>query len=241
MLTVWFFLLLLESILTLLLWMTRADRSYPAFTCYVTFQVGEAFALQACYYLHLGAAGFYVYWISFAVDVVLKLAVLIELFHRGLQTELIERQVVRRFYWTVGVVALVSLLLSRHFPSAYPNRAMAVARTADTWASLGLCLVFVAIVMGAFWQGVWWLNRPRGIALGLMLYLPFRLIARLAVHSAGRRTVYWLNWIELVSYLGTLLIWIRAFVVPEVHLIEVSAEELPKRVRELQTSGKVLK
>lgn len=237
MLIPWIFLVLLEVTLATLLWLLRQDRRYPAFTYYVSFQLVEALALIACYFLRLDAAYFYTYWITFAVDVLLKLAVLIELFHRGFQTELMERYVVRRFYVVVGIVVLLSFFLSLRFPSLYPNRLMAMTRTADTWASLGLCAVFAAIVLGAMWEGVWWLNRPRGIALGLMLYLPLRLIARLAAHSADQRTVYWLNWVEVVAYLGAMLVWIRTFVVPEISRIKVSAEALRQYVRDLRVTA----
>jgi hypothetical protein len=237
-LTLWFVLFLTESLLCFLLWVLRQHRSYPAFTYFITFQVIEAFALMTLYG-HDDRLYFYAYWISAAVDVVLKLGLVVELFHAIHRSH--RRDAVARFYLLIAALGLFSFALSFRFPSSYPVRLMAVIRTADTGASLMLCLVFIALLLGAWWEGVKWLRRPAGIGYGLLLYLPARLLIKALTQSAGRNTVAVFNWLEMFLFLGALLVWLRTFVVPEVRLIRFSAETLRQRVREFEIIGRSLR
>jgi heme exporter protein D len=233
-LILWFAIVLIEASLCGLLWMLRQQRVYPAFTYFISFQVAESFGLFALQ--GHDETYFYAYWISAAVDVVLKLALVIEIFHSVYQKQLIEREVIRRFYYLLTVIGLLSFALSFRFPSQYPVRLLAVIRTADTGASLALCVSFLAVVAGAWWDGLYWLRHACGIGYGLLLYLPLRLVIKVISLSADKRTIAVLNWVEMLAFLGTLLIWTRTFIMPEVVRATVSAEVLRQRVRELKQS-----
>lgn len=235
MLTLWIITVFVEAALCGLLWGKQQQRVYPFFVWFISFQIAECAVLLML--RHDAFWYFYAYWIAAAVDVVLKLLVLIELFHNVYQTELLERVVIWRFYVLLGGLAALSFVLARTFPSRYPVRIMAVIHTADAGACLMLCLTFVAILIGARAEGVYWLNRSLGIGYGLLLYLPLRALIDVIEMPARRELITKLNYAELAAFLGALLIWLRFFIRPEVQLVKVSTAEIAAYANTLKRSG----
>lgn len=234
MLTLWLATILAKAVLCAILWFKRQVRVYPYFVAWVTYQLVESGALLCMD--RRGALYFYTYWITAAVDVLFKLAVLIELFHNVMQTELCERIIVRRFYALVVVLAAVSFALAFAFPSHYPVRLMAVINTADAGASLMLCLIFIAILIAARRERVYWLNRSLGIGYGLLLYLPLRALIDVIEMPARRALITRLNYAEMFAFLGTVLIWITFFVRPEIQPVQVPAAVLEQYAASLKRS-----
>jgi hypothetical protein len=235
MLTLWITVLLFESVLCCLLWLLRIDRTYPAFTYFITFQIVESLSLFAL--RDDPAAFFYTFWMMTAADSIFKLGIVIELFHSVYRKDLIEREVVRRFYMLVVIIGMLSFALAFRFPSQYPVRLLAVIRTAELGANLTVCVAFVALLAGAWWEGLYWMNRARGIGYGLMLYLPLRVVIAAISSSAWRRTITVLNWVDLFGFLGAVLTWIVFFARPEVTRAKVSVAQLRNRIRELSQSN----
>lgn len=235
MLTLWSAVLLLESLLCCLLWMMRVDRHYPAFTYFITFQLVESFALL--FMRDYPAVYFYTFWMMAAADSVFKLWIVMELFRSVFQRDLIELTEVIRFYMLIAIIGFLSFALAFRFPSQYPVRLMAVIRTAEVGANLTVCVAFVTLLVAAWWEGLYWLNHARGIAYGLMLYLPLRVIIAAISESAWRRTVAVLNWIDLFAFLGALLTWVTFFVKPEVIRAEVSTIEIRNRITAFRQSN----
>lgn len=221
MLTLWLAVSLLKFGLCVLLWRTRQDRVYKYFTWWITFDVAEGMALLFLW--QFPALYFYTYWLTAVVDVLFKLAVLVELFHDVIQAELVERAVVLRFYALIVMLGAVSFALALAFPSHFPVRLMAVIHTADAGACLMLCLIFIAILVVAKREGVYWLNRSLGIGYGLLLYLPLRAAIDVIEMPARRALVARFNYAELFAYLGALLIWVRFFTRPEIQPVHVPA------------------
>lgn len=235
MLTLWITVLLFESVLCWLLWLMRIDRTYPAFTYFITFQIIESVTLLGM--RDYPATFFYAFWMMTAADSIFKLWIVIELFRSVYRSELISWHEVTRFYMLVTVIALLSFALAFRFPSQYPVRLMAVIRTAELGANLAVCVAFVALLAGAWWEGLYWMNRARGIGYGLMLYLPLRVVIAAISSSAWRRTITVLNWVDLFAFLGAVLTWIVFFARPEVTRAKVSVAQLRDRIRELSQSN----
>jgi hypothetical protein len=223
-----------KAILCGLLWRKQQQRVYPFFVAFITFQVAESMALLP--FARDSATYFYIYWVTAAVDVVLKLLVLTELFHDVYQAELLERVVVWRFYALLTILAAVSFALAFTFPSHYPVRMMAVIHTADAGACVMLSLGFVAILIGARIEGVYWLNRSLGIGFGLLLYLPLRALIDVLEMPARRVLITRLNFVEMTAFMGSVLIWTKFFVRPEIEPVKVPAAVLANYAASLKQS-----
>lgn len=212
----------------------RQDRVYKYFTWWITFDVAEGMALLLLW--QFPVVYFYTYWLTSVVDVLFKLAVLIELFHDVIQAELIERAVVLRFYALIVGLGAISFALAVAFPSHFPVQLMAVIHTADAGACLMLCLIFLAILILAKREGVYWLNRSLGIGYGLLLYLPIRAVIDVIELPARRALIARLNYAELVAYLGALLVWVRFFTRPEIQPVHVPADVLAQYAASVKQS-----
>lgn len=229
---IWYGSIILQIALTALLFTKRQFRTYPAFTCFITFCCLENVTLFLLRYNR--EAYFYGYWSAEAMCVVLKLWLLIELFHSACQTETMERVAVRRFYLIQGFLLAVSVALALAFPHHHPSLLMTVIRTAETGASLMLVLGMAALLLIVYLEGMYSLRRTRGIAMGLLFYLPIKLLIVALKGSHGPDLIARIRWFEVGAYLGALLLWGMTFCRPEAVRVAVSVEALERKASEIE-------
>lgn len=222
--------------LALILLARRHYRTHGAFTIWIVFGAAELITLL--WLPNPSAQYFYVYWCSAAADVVLKCAVVVELFRNVYQVDLAEASQVRRFYASFAVIALGSVALCFAYPDKSPVPMLRWIATADKGASLMLCICFVAVVIVS--RGLLWLNRDFGIGAGLVVYLPVKLTISMIVASKGKAITVGLNIVEMCAYLIALITWITFFVRPEITLVSVQLTDLQKYAAAVEQQAEML-
>jgi hypothetical protein len=220
----WYISTLFQIALLALLFVKRQDRVYPAFTIFIAISCSENVTLFL--FRYSPAAYFYTYWVATGVCALLKCGVLVELFFKAFQPETMERGAIRRLYTVQGILVATSVAAAFIYPSDYPVRLMAIIRTADMGASLMLSLSVIALIVALRIEGMYCQRRTRAIALGLLLYLPLDAIVVAFKGHAWPDVIARIRWIEVVGFLGTLILWMRAFARPEVARMSVPVKAL---------------
>lgn len=121
--------------------------------------------------------------------------------------------------------AVVALALWWFFPSAYPDKIAAFARTIDRSASI-LLIVGIAVVCAIAWRlQVLWRSWAAGIAFGIACNATLSAFWTLATNSANDHLWRSLQWFPVAVYIIAEVIWIHTFLRPETVLLKVSRLE----------------
>ncbi len=114
---------------------------------------------------------------------------------------------------------IVALALWRFFPSAYPDKVSAVARTVDRSASIFL-IAGIAVVWAIAWYlQILWRSWAAGIAVGLACNATLSAVWNLATNSANDRLWGSLQWFPVAIYIVAEIIWLNTFLQPEAVLL----------------------
>lgn len=228
----WFFSVAVHISLVVLLFAKRQFQRYPAFVSFIAISCSEN--VTCALLRHNPEAYFYAYWVGELLCACAKIWLLVELFQSACQTEIMEKVAIRRFYVVQAFLIGGSAALAVLFPSRYPVAMMAIIRTADTGASLALCLMLFAVLVTSHIEGTFWLRRTFGIGFGLLLYLPIKVAVVMLKGAHGPALISSIRWIEVGSFLGALILWTISFLRPEAGRTIASVEALERRASELE-------
>ena len=198
--------------LAVLVWLVRRKliRSFPFFSAYL---LAEALYAIAYIIIHQMGDAYYpvyfrLYWASFALGVLLRIAVIREVL-RGVfaRHEGIRDAGVILFRWgTVGIfllaIAFVAIFRGSE-SSPLISGLFVLARTVNA-VQLGLMLVLFGM---AAWFGLPWRNFAFGVALGFGVYAGESLLA-FTLHMGGMASSHMLTFLDLGGYLLAVLVWV---------------------------------
>ncbi len=194
----------------------RLYRTYPAFFTYVVFHVLRFLAL---FYLnHRGTvkAYFVSYWVAEAIDIVLELAIIYELYADVLQPyEGIRAVGSLLFRWAFVILVMVAVISAAAAPGADASRTMAGILVLDRSAAVVKGgLLFLLFLFSSYFHLRW---RPSafGIGVGLALYISVALAAvamRSQFPSFAGGTY---SLLKAAAYDCGLLIWVGYFLAKE--------------------------
>lgn len=203
----------------------RQRRSYPCFNLYV--QVSLVITLVLWLAAPNSQYYFYGYYLGMViVDLLLVMAV---------------GELAKLLFWPLwilpkdvtiaaGSLALGAVILVgatwRFFPSSYPHKVAAFARSADRTATLLLTVAIAVIWAVSTYLQIPWRKWASGIAIGLACN--FALSSLWTTASASASDSLWtaIQWLHLCAYLLAELIWIWTFTNAETSLIPLTPELL---------------
>jgi hypothetical protein len=112
---------------------------------------------------------------------------------------------------SIVLISTVGLTLAVWKPAINSDAVVALLRTFHRSAEFVVALSLWSVVIYARALGIPWRSRVAGIALGFLLYLTIQSVVTAAIAvNPGRLAVTWLSRIGIVSYLGSLTVWMVA-------------------------------
>jgi hypothetical protein len=223
---VWLGCIILQSLLALLLLTKKTWRTYLVFTAYVFFSLFEAVSLLVVAH-NLQMYG-YVFWVCETIGILLSLAVVREVFTSLFSPHPALRKLATLIF-RVAVVALLTLaggvIYAPYGDARSYSSALLLAEQAARIIEVG-SIMFLFLSSSAF--GLHWRQNLFGIALGLGMVSAVELITVSLVGHVRPSVVPIFNFVRVLSFGVSLLIWLGYLLVPE---RATSSGELPKQAQ----------
>jgi hypothetical protein len=223
---VWLGCIILQSLLALLLLTKKTWRTYLVFTAYVFFSLFEAVSLLVVAH-NLQMYG-YVFWVCETIGILLSLAVVREVFTSLFSPHPALRKLATLIF-RVAVVALLTLaggvIYANYGDARSYSSALLLAEQAARIIEVG-SIMFLFLSSSAF--GLHWRQNLFGIALGLGMVSAVELITVSLVGHVRPSVVPIFNFVRVLSFGVSLLIWLGYLLVPE---RATSSGELPKQAQ----------
>jgi hypothetical protein len=221
---VWLGCIILQSLLALLLLTKKTWRTYLVFTVYVFFSLFEAVSLLVV--AHNMQLYGYVFWVCETIGILLSLAVVREVFTSLFSPHPALRKLATLIF-RVAVVALLTLaggvIYANYGDARSYSSALLLAEQAARIIEVG-SIMFLFLSSSAF--GLHWRQNLFGIALGLGMVSAVELITVSLVGHVRPSVVPIFNFVRVLSFGVSLLIWLRYLLVPE---RTTSSVEIPKQ------------
>lgn len=113
----------------------------------------------------------------------------------------------------VGTIAALSLW--EFFPSAYPDKIAALARTVDRSASIFMIAGITVVWAIAWYLQILWRSWAAGIAIGIACNATLSAAWSMLTNSANDRLWSSLQWFPVAIYIVAEVIWLNTFLQPE--------------------------
>ncbi len=206
----------------------RQRQAYPCFNIYIWVSFALTIALWAI--AKFPTHYFYGYYYGlFVIDLLLVLVVC---------------EFARLLFWPLKILpreiriagatflfggTIVAIALWRLFPSAYPDKIAAIARTVDRSASI-LMIAGIAVIWAVAWYlQILWRSWAAGIAIGITCNVTLSAFWNWATNSANDRLWVSLQWFPVAAYIVAEIIWINTFLRPEAILLRPMRSKSAKR------------
>jgi hypothetical protein len=206
-------------------------KSLPRFWIYVAFCGVQGAYLFAAGHLSPYAVYFWSFYAGMAIETVLLIVVLYEIFLRAFAPleSLPERTVARLAVIIAGAAAL-TLAWAMWSPAAHPrfpwyvdflstlNRSAGAVTAAALWT----------VVMYARHLGIPWRSRVAGIARGFLVYLSAQAILTAVSGYTGVTGTMWVSRLAMICYLVAIGMWMHAARQKEIPIVLPAPESLAK-------------
>lgn len=211
--------------------LARAAPSYVAFVSFVAIQSSALLAISR----FLGyPVYFWTFYLGAAVEAALLLLVVYDVFRNVFDPlSSLPPRTVAKAVAGAAIIAAVSITLAIWKPATRPDALAALARTFHRTTYFVVALSFWSVVLYARKLGIPWRSRIAGIAAGFLFFLTIQSFTTAALGFAPKSWFAALSRTGTVSYLVSLVVWLRA-----VQRKEVTAE-LPTPEALLQLSAAV--
>jgi hypothetical protein len=194
-------------------------RQFPVFTALMCNYVAETIALFIIY--RYGTAHLYdiVYWITFAVDFLLQVALVFEIARIVLRPTGTWVRDARSTFLLGGLAgAFIAFGLSYAVNPSAPTSLTAWGIRAYLFTSLLFCELFLAMMFAAQRLGLLWRNHVMGLGQGLAAWA----LVTACIHAAhsyfgatNTRVFVELEYIRIFVYIGAVVYWTITFWLPE--------------------------
>lgn len=204
--TVWALTTILELLLLGLLVRKKAIANYPFFTTYLISAILQSFAVATVYRtMEIGGRrAWFAAWGTQAVVTIMRSLALVELAKRVLSAYAGIWGLARRLLIVVGAGVLVyDLLFSK-------GKWDWLILNGVRGFELASAAVIVTILLFARSYGLPLLPLPRALAIGFCLYSSFYVIDFSLLEKVAQRHWDFLNFMGILTFLASLLVWIRA-------------------------------
>jgi hypothetical protein len=208
----WLILPPLQGAIAYRMWRQKSYRDYPLFFAYTLEQLVRFAILFYCYQLHLRTTYLHAYAGLQAVEAVLQIGVICELFsdvfgpYKGIRQ--IGPSLLR---WASVCFLFAAILVAAYSTGAdsyvFLGRLFAMERSLEiVQAGLLVVLVIASSILALQWK-----PRTLGIVLGFGVFTSVNLIAYTIRFQSGMSSQQTLSLISNAAYDCAVLIWVRAF------------------------------
>ena len=221
------YLVLPALILGCMVW-RQAYRAFPFFFCYVIFSLISSaieFRLRNGRYEDY----FRAYWVADAIGVLLSLGVLWEILRNLLERYATLRpQTIRFLNWSTASLLFAGTVLSAAEPNLEDGTMIATIFLLERLARMVQAGLLTTLLFLGFLFRLRWSDRTLAIALGVGMYAAVSLAAVTAREYFGNDVAQFFSVITSVSEIFAMLIWLRAFWLPEKMRVEQPVMSLPQ-------------
>ncbi len=202
----------LQGAIAYRIWRQKSYREYPLFFIYILEQLVRFGILFSCYQLHLQETYFHAYAGFQAIEAILQIGVICELFSDVFRPYEGIRQIGPSLMRWASVFFLFSAILVAAYSTGwdsykYLGQMFAMERSAEiVQAGLLLLLALASSLLALEWK-----SQTLWIALGFGLFTSVNLIAYTIRFQSGMSSQQPLSLISNAAYFCALLFWVRAF------------------------------
>jgi hypothetical protein len=206
-------------VLLLVLLIQRRWKQFPVFTALIANYVAETIALFFIYRYATTHLYDIVYWITFAVDFLLQVALVFEIARIVLRPTGSWVRDARSTFLLWGLAgAVIALCLAYAVNPSAPTSLTAWGIRAYLFTSLLFCELFLAMMFAAQQLGLTWKNHVMGLGQGLAAWA----LVTAMIHTAhtyfgatNSRTFVQLEYVRILVYIAAVMYWIVTFWLPE--------------------------
>lgn len=211
----------LQALLALMLGFRRMWSKFPLFAVYCVFNLLLnilLYVLSLLFMRHLVDKVFYryTYAIGTGISFILGLGIVYEIFRKLLTAySALQRMATLLFRWGFVILILVSIAVVYSHNSIDVNSVTAatvVLQEAARIVEVGL-LLLLFLFAGVF--GLHWRQSVFGIALGLGMFVAVDLVGIAIVGWIGKPAMHAVDFIRVVAFDVTLLVWLGYLLAPE--------------------------
>jgi hypothetical protein len=186
-------------------------RVAPAYVAFLSFVATQSMALLAISSFLAYRVYFWSFYFGAAVEAALLLWIVYDVF-RNVFDPLSSSppRTVAKVVTGLAIIAAIAITLAIWSPATRPDPIAALARTFQRTTYFTVALSFWSVVFYARQQGIPWRSRMAGIAAGFLFFLTIQSITTAALGFAPRSWFGPLSRFGIISYLVTLLVWLRA-------------------------------
>ena len=194
-------------------------RQFPVFTILIGYYALEAIALFFVY--RHGEFHLYLltYWFTFALDILLQIALILDVARIVLRPTGTWVQDARLGFFVWGLIgAFVAMGLTFAVHPSTPRSIDAWGIRAYLFTSLLFCELFLAMMLAAQRLGLVWRNHVMGLGQGLTAWVLVSAMVDVAhsyYGSAQHNDFNTLEHIRTLAYIGAVIYWIITFSLPE--------------------------
>lgn len=187
-------------------------RIAPRYVFFVAFLSLQSTALLAVSRYLSYSAYVWAFYAGMAAETFLLIFVVHEIFRSAFDPlGSLPPRTVAKLVAGVILISTTALTLAIWSPAVNPDAVVALLRTFHRSAEFVVALSLWSVVLYARALGIPWRSRVAGITVGFLLYLTIQSIVTAAIGAnPGRLAVTWLSRIGIVSYLGSLIVWMAA-------------------------------
>ena len=220
---VWLTIAALQWILAVMSVRKGMTRGAPRYVAFISFATLQTMALLAISQFMPYAVYFWTFYIGGAIETTLLFFVVYDVFRNVFDplSSLPPRTVAKSVAGLAFIIALsVTLWICKPAVRPDPLSALALGRTFERTTNLVVSLSFWGLAFYARKLGIPWRSRMAGIASGFLIYLTVQSSTTAALGFAPSTWFGTLNRIGVISYLASLIVWLRALQLeePEVEL-----------------------
>lgn len=231
---VWIAIATLQWMLALISVGKGLARNAPGYVAFVSFAAFQSMVLLSIAQFTAYAVYFWAFYLGAAVEAAILFFVVYDVFRNVFDPlASLPPRTVAKAVAGIALIAALSITLAMWKPAVRPDAMAALASTFQRTTNFVVSLSFWSLVLYARKLGIPWRSRMAGIASGFLFYLTIQSITTAVLGFAPMTWFTTLSRIGIVSYLASLLVWLRA-----VQLQEAKAE-LPTPEALLQFSAAV--
>lgn len=237
---VWITIAILQWILAVIAFRKGLARIAPRYVAFISFATLQTMALLAISQFMPYAVYFWAFYIGDAIEAALLFFVVYDVYRNVFDPlSSLPPRTVAKSVAAVAVIVTLSITLWLWKPAVQPSAlsALALGRTFERTTNLVVSLSFWGLVFYARKMGIPWQSRMAGIAKGFLLFLTIQSITTAALGFAPNTWVGTLSRIGVISYLASLIVWLRAVQLQEPEGVLPTPEELVHVAAAVQQMG----
>jgi hypothetical protein len=186
-------------------------RVTPAYVAFLSFVAMQSSALLAISHFLAYRVYFWAFYFGAATEAALLLWIVYDVFRNVFDPlSSLPPRSVAKVVAGAAIIAAISITLAIWKPAVQPDPLAALARTFQRTTNFIVSLSFWSLVVYARKLGIPWRSRMAGIAAGFLFFLTIQSITTAALGFTPRSWFGTLSRIGIISYLASLIVWVRA-------------------------------